>query len=93
MKSYLPIFLILLIGCAKPQTQLTIERKQNFDSDWKFYLGDFPDASKTDFNDRSWCSLDLPHDWSIEGKTAIDNPSEGDGGFFPTGIGWSYNFV
>jgi len=88
MKSYLSIFLILLIGCTKPQTQQTTDRKQNFDTDWKFYLGDIPDASKTDFNDHSWRSLDLPHDWSIEGETAIDNPSEGDGGFFPTGVGW-----
>jgi beta-galactosidase len=32
--------------------------------------------------------VDLPHDWSIEGKTDAKNPSGNDGGYFPTGIGW-----
>ena len=36
----------------------------------------------------SGASLSLPHDWSIEGTTAADAPSGGDGGYFPTGVGW-----
>ena len=32
--------------------------------------------------------IDLPHDWSIEGKIDPKNPTGNAGGFFPTGIGW-----
>ena len=32
--------------------------------------------------------LDLPHDWSIEGKIDSANPTGGSGGFFPAGLGW-----
>lgn len=64
------------------------ERKQLFDADWKFGIGDFPNANAKDFKDEGWRILDLPHDWSIEGKINPKNPMGGDGGFFPSGIGW-----
>jgi beta-galactosidase len=64
------------------------ERKQLFDYDWKFFLGDVSDAKANYFNDESWRKLDLPHDWSIEGKIHPKNPTGGGGGFFPAGIGW-----
>ena len=64
------------------------ERKQLFDFDWKFKLGDSPEASAKDFNDQDWRKLDLPHDWSIEGRISPKNPMGGDGGFFPSGIAW-----
>ncbi|HUP13164.1 MAG TPA: glycoside hydrolase family 2 TIM barrel-domain containing protein, partial [Niastella sp.] len=41
-----------------------------------------------DFNDAHWRKLDLPHDWSIEGKINPKNPTGGAGGYFPAGIGW-----
>ena len=37
---------------------------------------------------RSWRSVDLPHDWSIESEPDKDNPGGAGGGFFPAGIGW-----
>jgi len=37
-----------------------------FDSSWRFHLGDMQDAEKHDFDDSSWRTIDLPHDWSIE---------------------------
>ena len=62
--------LLLMIVCMLSCTQqsVNIERKQLFDSNWKFFLGDTGAASAPDFNDGSWRTLDLPHDWSIEGK-------------------------
>src|SRR5258708_36965 len=65
-----------------------IERKQLFDYQWKFYQGDTAAAKSRDFNDPNWRSLDLPHDWSIEGKMLPNNPTGGAGGYFPAGIGW-----
>ncbi|HEX6432127.1 MAG TPA: glycoside hydrolase family 2 TIM barrel-domain containing protein, partial [Niastella sp.] len=65
-----------------------LERKQLFDGDWKFFLGDTAAASSTNFNDVHWRHLDLPHDWSIEGKINPKNPTGNAGGYFPAGIGW-----
>ncbi|SEV96030.1 beta-galactosidase [Chitinophaga sp. YR573] len=65
-----------------------IERKQLFDYSWKFFSGDIPEAKTKDFNDKDWRNLDLPHDWSIEGRINPKNPTGGAGGYFPAGIGW-----
>jgi beta-galactosidase len=62
------------------------QRKQLFDSNWKFFLGDIPTAN--DFNDKNWRDIDLPHDWSIEGKIDSENTMGNDGGYFPAGVGW-----
>ncbi len=37
-----------------------------FNNNWKFLLGDAKNAQKVDFCDRTWKSVDLPHDWVIE---------------------------
>jgi len=82
-------FLIAIGAVAvTAQKQTVIERKQSFDSDWKFNLGDTPKASAFGYNDADWRSLDLPHDWSIEGNINLNNAMKGAGGYFPDGIGW-----
>lgn len=63
-------------------------RKQLFNNNWLFYLGDVPRASSVNFDDASWRNLDLPHDWSIEGEFSLSNPAGNDGAYLPTGIGW-----
>ncbi|MFT3751633.1 MAG: glycoside hydrolase family 2 TIM barrel-domain containing protein [Paludibacter sp.] len=70
------------------QKQPAVERKQSFDFNWKFNLGDTPEAIAASYNDAHWRSLHLPHDWSIEGKIELNNPTKGAGGYFPAGIGW-----
>jgi beta-galactosidase len=67
---------------------LVAERQQLFDFNWKFFLGDTASAKAIDFNDKNWRTLDLPHDWSIEGKVNPKNPTGGAGGYFPAGMGW-----
>jgi beta-galactosidase len=64
------------------------ERRSNFDSQWKFVKGDPQGAQSPDFNDGSWKTLDLPHDWSIEGPFSEEAPAAGNGAYLPTGIGW-----
>lgn len=87
MKKIVFLFVMLLglpiISAA--QTGRTID---NFDANWKFQLGDVANASKVGFSDRSWRTLNLPHDWSIEGENLQDAPGGGSIGYFPTGIGW-----
>jgi len=60
----------------------------SLDFDWQFYLGDEQKAKQASFSDSQWRTLNLPHDWSIEGEYNKNNPSGIAGGFLPTGIGW-----
>ena len=85
--QFMTISLFLLL-VSNAQVLKTIERKQIFDYDWKFTLGDTINAGAKVYNDNNWRNLDLPHDWSIEGKIEKANPTGGAGGFFPAGIGW-----
>jgi len=82
------ILFIFLVGGIAGHAQNPNERKQLFDDDWKFFLGDTAVAKSNDFNDASWRDLDLPHDWSIEGRVHPKNPTGGAGGYFSAGIGW-----
>jgi beta-galactosidase len=84
----LVFILIVSFFSGFAQNKLNIGRKQVFDFDWKFYLGDTASAKLKDFNDMAWSSLDLPHDWSIEGRINPKNLTGNAGGFFPAGIGW-----
>jgi beta-galactosidase len=70
------------------QSAISDVRKQLFNNDWKFLKGASVNAQSENFDDSSWRSLDLPHDWSIEGLTDINNPTGNDGGYFPAGEGW-----
>lgn len=40
--------------------------EKSFDEGWLFHRGDVSGAEAVPFDDSSWRSLDLPHDWSIE---------------------------
>ncbi len=86
MKQTVSIFLILCLLLFSSHG-VAAERVL-FDFGWKFTLDNPADASSVGCNDAGWRSLDLPHDWSIEGVTSPDNPMGNDGGFFPSGIGW-----
>ncbi|WP_312793059.1 glycoside hydrolase family 2 TIM barrel-domain containing protein [Sphingobacterium sp.] len=77
----------LFILAAKSQENLA-SNNQLFNFGWKFKLGDDLNAQLNDFDDSNWRTLDLPHDWSIEGNVKFKNPSGNDGGYFPVGIGW-----
>jgi beta-galactosidase len=63
-------------------------RRANFDHGWHFLLGDPEGANTPAFNDSNWRTLDLPHDWSIEGAFDENAPAKGTGAYLPTGIGW-----
>ena len=58
------------------------------DADWRFKLGDFAGAEKAVFDDAAWRSLDVPHDWGVEGPFDSLNPAGGAGAFLPAGVGW-----
>jgi len=79
------------IGASYAQSQsetVTPRIRESFDFGWKFRKGDFPGAEVPEFSDADWRTLDLPHDWSIEGPFDEKEPSSFCGAYLPTGIGW-----
>ncbi len=59
-----------------------------FNWGWKFFLGDDSLARFTEYDDRQWRQLNLPHDWSIEGEFSEEHPTKQAGGALPAGMGW-----
>lgn len=87
--KYLSLVIAVLFGNGLiAEAQDTIQRKQLFDDHWKFLLGDSAAAGTADYDVTNWRRLELPHDWSIEGKINPKNPTGGGGGYFPAGVGW-----
>ena len=73
--------------------------QNSFDSGWRFLRADAPGAEAPSFDDATWRTLDLPHDWSIEDLPSTNGapPSPFDSaqsaggtstGFFVGGAGW-----
>ena len=62
------------------------ERSENFNDNWKFYLGDASGAEEPGFNDSSWEQVNLPHDYSIEQE--YSRSGEAESGYLPGGTGW-----
>jgi beta-galactosidase len=72
---------LILVLVAQRQTQ-------DFDHAWRFHLGDVAGAEQPAFDDSGWRTLDVPHDWSIEGEFSEQNPAGVAGGALPGGVGW-----
>ncbi len=77
---------ILLAACTTNEE--SPRQRISFNDGWAFHLGDTPEASAMGFDDSSWRTLTLPHDWAIEGEFSETNPSGCGGGALPGGIGW-----
>ena len=79
---------ILLVAAVLTGLVMTARERQNFDKNWQFILADSAQMAKADYNDSSWRTLDVPHDWAREGDFYVGNPSGAGGGALPGGIGW-----
>ena len=88
MRKLFPFLIIFIFCFGLNAIHAQPSGKTNFDAGWKFNLGDVKQAEQTSFQDQSWRSLNLPHDWSIEGSFSPDNPATNNGGALPGGIGW-----
>ncbi|MDF1512895.1 MAG: glycoside hydrolase family 2 TIM barrel-domain containing protein [Anaerolineae bacterium] len=67
---------------SQPRQQLL------FDQDWTFTREDISEAEAPSYDEAGWSTLDLPHDWSIEGPFSQEAKAGGGGGYLPGGIGW-----
>ena len=82
--SFASYIFLSLMSCSSQ----TSRSRENFDRGWHFHLGDVPDGQQPGLDDAEWRSLNLPHDWSVEGQFSKDNPATPGGGALPGGIGW-----
>src|SRR5215207_9214021 len=87
MMTRLTLWLIGLVVCVTA-TSARAREIHPLDFDWRFIQSDIAGAEKPDFDDSGWQTLDLPHDWSIEGEYRRDNPDRGAGAYLPGGVGW-----
>jgi beta-galactosidase len=80
----LVVLIPILFSCSpfEPGKQIS------FNSDWKFCVCNDSLAFSTDFDDSSWKVVNLPHDWSIEGKFSKNHETKPAGGALPAGVGW-----
>ncbi|MDE6335874.1 MAG: beta-galactosidase, partial [Muribaculaceae bacterium] len=97
--SYLPLLLFSLL----PTASLAARQTVNFNRDWLFSRADTVGAWQHTFNDASWETVHLPHDFQIsqewvtpsaDEKADMDNPVANvksrlsARGFKETGVGW-----
>lgn len=61
-------------------------RSENFNDNWKFYLGDAEGAQNANFDDSKWEQVKLPHDYSIEQE--YTQTGEAESGYLLGGTGW-----
>jgi hypothetical protein len=76
-------------GESKPEPTAVsgeVQRDVLLNEGWKFRLGDEAKAKEPDFDNSAWRTLDLPHDWSVEG--AFDMKLASCTAFLPCGTGW-----
>lgn len=95
LKISMRVIFVLLIAfisegnyCQYNSNSTNLRERMSFDTNWKFHKGDIKGPELISFNSEYWRSLDVPHDWSIEGSFEKDNPVGAGGGYLPGGVGW-----
>ena len=80
MKKLLIIISIWTFCFLFMQLQAQNKSRVDFDKGWKFKLDSIQSYSESNIDDGNWRTLNLPHDWSIEGSFSKDNPATPGGG-------------
>ena len=66
--------------------QVSFGDASKFNAQWQFELKDDSAAVNNNYDDQKWRKLDLPHDWSIEGRLSPTLASCT--GYLPGGVAW-----
>jgi beta-galactosidase len=77
---------ILIFSCLSAFGQISFGDSKKINDNWKFTLQDASDAQNPTYNDAKWQSVNVPHDWSVEGRLSPTLASCT--GYLPGGIGW-----
>jgi len=75
-----PLALVALSLIVSTVSESHARDTKLFTKGWQFFLGDVPEGQDPHLDDSRWRTLDLPHDWSIEGEFNKDNPDPPGGG-------------
>jgi beta-galactosidase len=80
---------VMMLSFTGLQAQVPYQNgeQQSFNQDWLFIKGEQPGAEKPEFDDQAWRTLDLPHDWAIEGPFDVKYNARA-GGLPFHGTGW-----
>ncbi|MBO5157833.1 MAG: DUF4982 domain-containing protein [Prevotella sp.] len=76
---------VMLAACG---LSASADDRRLIDEGWQFTLSDSIRMEMFGYCDKSWRTLDLPHDWAIEGDFMATAPSGASGGALPGGVGW-----
>ena len=77
---------MLLFSCLSAFSQISFGDSRKINDNWKFTLEDAPNAQNIIYNDTKWQLVNVPHDWSVEGRLSPTLASCT--GYLPGGIGW-----
>lgn len=78
-----PIILLVVWMSTSP----ILSQKLNFNQGWQFLKGEAKGAENPNYDDSKWRTLNLPHDWAIEGPFSNDYNARC-GGLPFHGTGW-----
>lgn len=62
-----------ILGLIATLSLFAQRSEQSLEKGWKFYKGEISGAEQPDFNDSSWESVTIPHDWAIYGPFDVNN--------------------
>jgi beta-galactosidase len=85
------LLILAILSAASPavHSETASPRQRDcFDGGWMFFKGEVQGAEAPTFDASAWRSLDLPHDFAVEGPFDPKNASGTPGGFLPGGVGW-----
>ncbi len=85
-KKALLLTALLAFCCTVSYAQTSFGDASKFNDGWLFSLSDDPAYKDSSFDDSAWRTLDLPHDWSVEGRLSPTLASCT--GYLPAGTGW-----
>lgn len=83
LKSLFAMLLVSTIAMAQPSRM-----EKNINANWRFSLSDNTEAKNSSFDDKSWRTVTIPHDWSVESNFQRDAATGHEGGYLPAGTGW-----
>ncbi len=79
---------ILGLACSAGESPTESRVTRSFDFDWKYSLGDPEGAENPGFDDSSWKTVHLPHDFIAGMACRKDDSSGTKGGYRPLEVGW-----
>ncbi len=67
MKNVKVVFILLCLIISASLSQANSRKQTDFNENWKFTKGNPENAATVNFDDSSWETVTVPHDWAISG--------------------------